>query len=121
MGALPDRRGAAPSPGGGGVSLEQQLDRLTAALERSDALNQQLAALLVKAGQPVQPKAYRKRDAAAAIGVSVRTLDQIIGTGQLATIVLPSMSEPRIPAASLDELVAPERWRTATLTLAEAG
>lgn len=98
------------------MSLEQQLDRLTAALERSDALNQQLAALLVKAGQPVQPKAYRKRDAAAAIGVSVRTLDQIIATGRLATVVLPSMTDPRIPAASLDELVAPERWVRPALT-----
>lgn len=104
------------------MSLEQQLERLTAALERSDALNQQLAALLVKAGQPVHPKAYRKRDAARALGVSVRTLDQIIGTGQLATIVLPSMTEPRIPAASLDALVAPERWTRPALTaVPEAG
>lgn len=103
------------------MSLEQTIADLTAALERSSRENAQLRDLLAKAGQPVHPKAYTKTSAARALGVSVRTLDKIIAAGELATVTLPSMTEPRIPAGSVDALVAPERWRTATLTLAEAG
>lgn len=52
------------------------------------------------------PKAYTVKGAATALGVSESTVRTMIADGHLRAVVLPGMTERRITAADLDELIA---------------
>ena len=80
------------------MSIESQLQEI---LRQADATRREMARIAT----PVVPAAYRISDAAKALGVSRTVIDQMIARGHLVTIVLPTMTDRRIPAWALAQLV----------------
>ena len=80
------------------MSIETQLQQL---LAQAEATRREMARIAT----PVVPAAYKVGDAAKALGVSRTVIDQMIRQGHLATIVLPTMTDRRIPAWALAQLV----------------
>lgn len=59
---------------------------------------------------PVPVLAYKKQQAAQALSLSVKKLDEMIAAGKIRTVTLPTMSHKMIPAAEIDRLLDPEQW-----------
>ncbi len=70
---------------------------LTAALARID-------------DRPRELKAYKVAEVGPVLGVGRSTVDAMIASGDLPTVILPTMKDRRVPVAAVDALVAEDRW-----------
>lgn len=67
-------------------------------------------ATLERITSPIEVKAYKPAEVAEVLRVDKSIVYDMMRTGDLPHIVLPTMREKRIPAAAVDALVASERW-----------
>lgn len=64
--------------------------------------------------------AYTLTEAGEALGVSLPTVRAMIKAGELPVVVLPTMTERRVPVAAVQALVADDRWSTGVPALRSA-
>ncbi len=88
------------------MTIEERIDEL------ADLLGATLAEI-ERITSPVAPRLYRVPEAAAALRVDPSIVYRLIRAGELPTVTLPTMTEPRVPVAAVDALVHPDRWNTA--------
>lgn len=71
-----------------------------------DALLEQFQAMRAAlALNNAEPKAYTVKGAAQALGVGETTMRNMIASGHVRTVVLPGMTDLRVPAQALDDLI----------------